>query len=103
MSKSILNTTKYICYRCGAYGCTEKHHILGGTANRKKSEEDGLWVYLCHSCHNEPPDGAHFSRKTAQWLHKAGQEAYEGKKIQDGMTPKEAREDFRKRYGKSYC
>jgi hypothetical protein len=75
---------------------------MGGTANRKKSEEDGLWVYLCRPCHNLPPDGAHFNRNTAQWLHKVGQEAYENKMIQEGMTPSEAREKFMKRYGKNY-
>jgi DNA-directed RNA polymerase subunit RPC12/RpoP len=99
--KSILNTTKYICYRCGRYGPTEAHHIFG-SYNRKKSTEDGLIVYLCHSCHNEPPNGAHFSKETREWLHKVGQETYEGRKIQMGMSPSEARESFMERYGKNY-
>ena len=101
MSKSILNTTKYVCYRCGVYGYTEAHHIFGA-ANRKKSEEDGLVVNLCRPCHNLPPDGAHFNRKTAQWLHKVGQEAYEAEQIKNGLSPSEARERFMKRYGKNY-
>ena len=99
---SILNTTKYICYRCGRYGPKEKHHLFSGTANRRLSEEDGLWVYLCHSCHNEPPYGAHFNKETMEWLHKAGQETYEGRKIQEGMSPGEARESFMERYGRNY-
>ena len=49
----------------------EKHHIFGA-ANRKKSEKYGLTVDLCHWCHNEPPDGAHFSAATAQALHEYG-------------------------------
>lgn len=102
MSESILNTTKHICYRCGIYGPTERHHIFGGTANRKLSEEDGLWIYLCPSCHNQPPYGAHFNKATMAWLHMIGQEAYEGKMIQDGLTPSEARERFMRRYGKNY-
>lgn len=102
MSKSILNTQKYICYRCGRYGPTEKHHIMSGTANRRLAEEDGLYVYLCHTCHNEPPNGVHFNRNTMDWLHKVGQEAYEGKMIQEGFSPSEARERFMKRYGKNW-
>lgn len=96
--KSILNTQKYICYRCGRYGPTEKHHIMSGTANRRLAEEDGLYVYLCHSCHNEPPDGVHFNRNTMEWLRKEGQRAYE--KAQE--TPEEARKKFMERYGKNY-
>lgn len=102
MSKSILNTKKHICYRCGKYGQTERHHLIGGTANRKLSEEDGLWVYLCRECHNLPPDGAHYNRNTMDWLHKVGQEAYEAEQIKNGLSPKEAREKFMKRYGKNW-
>lgn len=102
MAKSILNTTKYVCYRCGVYGYTERHHLMGGTANRKKSEEDGLWLYLCPRCHNQPPEGAHFNKQTMNWLHKIGQEAWEGDQIQKGLSPAEAREKFMKRYGKNY-
>lgn len=102
MSKSILNTQKYICYRCGKYGQTEKHHVMSGTANRRLSEEDGLYVYLCHTCHNEPPNGVHFNKKTMDWLRNKGQRAYECKMIQEGMSPSEAREMFMKRYGKNY-
>lgn len=101
MSASIINTTKYICYRCGRYCPTEKHHIFGAS-NRKWSEADGLWVYLCADCHNRPPYGAHFNRGTAEWLHRVGQEAYEGKMIQNGLSPTEARTRFMKRYGKNY-
>ena len=101
MHKSILNTQKYVCFRCGAYGYTEVHHIFG-SYNRKKSTEDGLVVNLCRECHNLPPDGAHYNRNTMDWLHKVGQEAYEGKMIQEGLSPSEAREKFMKRYGKNY-
>ena len=101
MSKSLLLTTKNICFRCGKYYPTEKHHIFGG-ANRKLSEEDGLYVYLCRPCHNLPPEGAHFNKATADWLHKVGQEAYEGKMIQEGLSPTEARTRFMRRYGRNY-
>lgn len=47
------------CYFCGATQRLEKHHIFGGSL-RKKSEQYGLTVTLCHDCHNEPPHGVHF-------------------------------------------
>lgn len=102
MSDSKLITQKGICYRCGRYGVTEKHHIMQGVANRKLSEEDGLYVYLCHSCHNEPPDGAHFSKITMGWLHRIGQRAFEDELIENGASPDEARQRFMERYGKNY-
>lgn len=85
---------------CRRYGPTEVHHIFGGTANRRLSEEDGLWVYLCPSCHNRPPDGVHFNKKNMEWLHRTGQTAYELNR--SDLTAEEAREKFMERYGKNY-
>lgn len=99
MSK--INTQKGICYRCGRYCPTEKHHIFGA-ANRDHSEEDKLFVYLCHSCHNEPPDGVHFNKVAMEWLHRMGQRAYEDDLMEKGVYPAEARESFIERYGKNY-
>ena len=39
----------------------ESHHVYNGNPNRKLSEQYGLKVYLCHYCHNEPPNGVHFN------------------------------------------
>lgn len=102
MKQSKLNTQKGVCFRCGAHGQTELHHLLHGTANRRLAEEDGLFVYLCPDCHNRPPYGAHFNRKTDRWLQRLGQAAYEQTKIEEGYTAEEAREMFMKRYGKNY-
>lgn len=102
MSKSILDTQKGKCFRCGRYTITERHHIFGGVANRRLSEQDGLWVYLCTGCHNIPPNGVHFNPKTALWLHRIGQEAYEKKMAQNGLSADEARQAFMQRYGKNY-
>lgn len=101
MKGCIDSDTKGICYRCGRQGQTEKHHIFGG-ANRKLSEKYGLTVHLCHHCHNEPPDGAHFSKETADWLHRIGQQAFEVNRYKDGSTWEEAREEFMDIFGKNY-
>ena len=102
MSKSLLKTQKGICFRCGRYGITERHHIMQGVANRKLSEQDGLWVYLCPYCHNIPPRGVHFDAQAMKRLRQVGQKAYEEKMAQNGLNEAEAREAFMKRYGKNY-
>lgn len=102
MSKSLLDTQKGKCFRCGRYTITERHHIFGGVANRRLSEQDGLWVYLCTGCHNIPPNGVHFNPQTALWLHRIGQEAYEKKMAENGLNAEEARRAFMQRYGKNY-
>jgi hypothetical protein len=41
----------------------DKHHIIFGTANRRKSEKYGLWCYVCRERHHvygpESPHGNH--------------------------------------------
>lgn len=48
--KSLFVTKKEQCYICNVITNTELHHIIFGK-NRKKADEDGLTVYLCHNCH----------------------------------------------------
>ena len=91
----------HTCYLCGRITYTERHHMFPG-ANRKFADQDGLVVNLCHACHNEPPNGAHFNRETMLYLKRQGQTWYEEKKIAEGMSPEEARKSFMQRYGKNY-
>lgn len=86
-----------VCFICGRNrhaGGIERHHIFGG-ANRKLSEKYGLVVDLCHYCHNEPPYGVHYNAKTAEYLHRYGQE--KAMKEQDWTA-----EEFKKIFGKNY-
>lgn len=62
-------------YFSGKVGWLEKHHIFGGS-NRKWSEKYGLWVWLTHDEHNEPPKGVHFNREVRRELQKQGQLAF---------------------------
>ena len=50
--KSILQNDNEVCYLCKKYGATDTHHVCNGTANRKKSEEDGLKIRVHRVCHN---------------------------------------------------
>ena len=62
-------------------------------ANREKSEEYGLTVYLCPDCHLYGERAAHINKETAALLHKIGQQAFE-KTYPD--------KNFREIFGKNY-
>ena len=89
--KSAVTDEMNRCFMCGSYRNIEMHHIFGGP-DRKLSDQFGLVVPLCHSCHNEPPNGAHFNAETAQWLHEVGQRAFE----MEGHTREEFLETFKR-------
>lgn len=82
------------CAICGSTQWIECHHIFGG-ALRKKSEKYGLVIDLCHYCHNEPPDGAHFNKSTMLRLHQYGQ--LKAMREQNWTI-----EDFRREFYKNY-
>ena len=73
--RSIISNEK-ACYFCGSTNWLEYHHIFNGS-NRKHSTKYGLGVYLCHWCHNEPPNGVHQNKERREHLQKIGQEAFE--------------------------
>mgnify|MGYP006912864981 CR=1 FL=1 len=75
MAKSILSTERK-CYLCGSQQMIEEHHIYSG-ALRKISEKHGFKVYLCHYCHNEPPNGVHFCKERNLLLKRQCQREYE--------------------------
>ena len=86
--------TEHNCFLCGRADCLEKHHIFGAS-NRKNSEKYGLTVYLCHWCHNEPPDGVHFNRANMDKLQKEVQ-------LIAMKHYNWTEEDFRRIFGRSY-
>lgn len=95
MSKSIIKGNfKGTCYLCRRCTITENHHVFGG-ANRKKADKEGLTVYLCHYCHNEPPNGVHFNRERNIRLKQIGQKTWM-------EHYNKTVEDFIKHYGKNY-
>ena len=92
--KSIITEEKK-CYICGSRVCLESHHVFSGVANRKKSEEYGLKVPLCHWCHNEPPNGVHHNKAVREKLQRTVQEIAMN---HYGWTT----EEFIKIFGKNY-
>lgn len=89
--ESIMQAVKE-CYITGRTDWLEKHHVFGG-ANRKNSEKYGLWVWLNHYHHNEPPFGVHHNIRAMRKLQDAGQRAFEAR------FPDES---FMKIFGRNY-
>ena len=56
----------------------DKHHVIYGTANRRLSDQTGLWVYLCKKHHNEDHGAfaVHFNRSVREELCRDAQRAY---------------------------
>lgn len=92
MSRSLLSTEK-VCYICGSPAVI-RHHVFGGTANRRLSEKHGCWVYLCPHHHNMSNEGVHFDRELDLQIKRACQSRWEA--VNGG------REDFIRVFGKSY-
>lgn len=70
------------CYLTGATTGLHKHHIFGG-ANRKLSEQYGLYVYLIPEYHNMSDKGVHFNREFALELKRYGQAKFEQEHSRD--------------------
>lgn len=84
------------CYICYSQNNIHKHHIFKGIRNRKKAEEDGLWVYLCYN-HHEGTNGVHGKNghELDEKLKKLSQSKWQ-------QVNNKSKEDFIKRYGRNY-
>ena len=92
--KSIVQT-KNECYKCHKTYGLHRHEIFYGTANRKKSIEDGLTVKLCGIHHNLSNEGVHFDNEFDLQLKRLGQIIWE-------EYYHKTTDDFIVRYGKNY-
>lgn len=72
---SIIQTEKR-CFLCYRKTCLERHHIFAGVANRRISEREGLWIWLCADCHRGT-EGAQYDKETNLFLKRLAQQAYE--------------------------
>lgn len=61
------------CELCGrTTDRIERHHLIGGTANRRLSEKYGLVMYLCRECHRL----AHEDKGTYILLHRMAERTF---------------------------
>ena len=93
MTLSILSN-KPCCYVCGTTNNLHRHHCIYGTANRRLSDQYGLWVYLCAYHHNMSDHGVHFDKNLDLRLKQEAQNAWEERYG--------TRQDFINVFGKSY-
>ena len=73
--RSILQDEKR-CWFCGRQTGLECHHIFGGVANRRISEQYGLKVWLCHD-HHTGVNGAQYNPELNRQLKMEAQIAIE--------------------------
>lgn len=91
MAKSIMQDEKR-CWFCGREFGLERHHVMGGTANRKLSEKYGLTVWLCHE-HHTGTNGAQYNALIGKQLKMDAQYAFERT---------HSRSEWMKIFGKNY-
>lgn len=73
---------------------SHKHHVFQN-ANRKRSERDGLFIYLTPEMHNMSDKGIHFNQPFMEYAHYKGQLAWM-------QYYKKTKEEFIEEYGKNY-
>lgn len=98
--KSILhNKDDRTCFLCKLNGDhstknnLQEHHVFYGTANRKKSEQYGLKVYLCLEHHTQGAQSVHHNQNNSEILKMIGQ-----KKFEETHT----REEFIREFGRNW-
>lgn len=92
---SIITKDLEHCIECGRSN-VEKHEVFFGTANRRLSIEDGLVIPLCKAKHHAGNlIGIHKDQELNEKWKKIAQETWQE---YYGRT----KEDFIKRYGRSY-
>lgn len=92
--KSIIKESKS-CFFCGSERQLERHHCMKAQ-NRKRAEQQGLWVWLCMDCHRGTY-GVHgkYGHEKDVALKKAAEYAWL-------KTYNKTIEDWIKEYGKNW-
>ena len=102
MKDSIIVNMKYVDYDIiSGTPNVERHHCLSGP-DRKKADEDGLWVPLTPKHHSEGKISAHQSIEVQRLLQIIAQLSYELNEVSQGLSVEDARKKFFDRYKKFY-
>ena len=70
-------------------------HEVFGAANRQKSIEDGLVIFLTPDMHNMSNNGIHFNKRFSEYAKKIAQKRWM-------EFYNKTKDDFIRRYGRSY-
>ena len=100
----IPQSTETQCYFCGKKFGLCRHHCLHGRGIRKLAEEDGLWIWICDSCHNMTNESVHLDpeHKKDKFLQHLAQETLIKQYMKQGYPEDVAREMFLSRYGRFF-
>jgi len=98
---SIIQTRK-ACYVCGASDKLHCHHVFYGTANRKKSDEDGMVIYLCPAHHNLSSAGIHFNKNLDNKVKQQAEKIWIQNYTAESSSKEERIKAFIERYGRNY-
>lgn len=90
------------CEICGNRYAEDTHHLIYGRGLRKLADEDKLTLKVCGECHKGGNDSIHGNTAAGQLSKMVGQAMWESRAIANGKTQEQAREEFMKRYGRSW-
>lgn len=99
---SILSDTLDRCYLCGSSDRLALHEAFGGTANRKKSKEDGLIFPLCGPHHNLGTFSVHNNKDLDLKLKRYAEKIWLIKYTHEDLPIEDRIQKFIDRYGKNY-
>lgn len=100
--KAFITDYQNYCLLCGKPK-DASHHLIFGTSHRRLADEDAIYIPICNSCHNMHGIESIHGNPTSSRLSKLlGQALWELNYVASEKEIKNAREQFRKRYGKSY-
>lgn len=81
------------------------HHWIFGNGKRELADQDNIYDSVCNNCHTlayRTTDRIHDNVAAEKLSKMLGQILWEKHQVAAGLTEIKAREEFIKRYGKSY-
>lgn len=89
------------CFICGTDQRICLHEVEHGTANRKKSKEDGLILPLCFE-HHQGNTGVHNNSELDEYFKKQSEKIWIEKYVDHELSPEEKIQKYIDRYGKNW-
>jgi len=93
---------KKACFVCGTTNDLHLHHIFYGTANRKKSDEDKMTIFLCANHHNMSNAGIHFNKALDEKVKQQAEKIWISTYASDIEGEDAKIKAFIKRFGRNY-
>lgn len=104
-SKVIQPAYEGYCAMCGRPVFGAVHHLVFGRGMRAQADADGLFFPICNDCHTigAKTERIHDNSAAEKLSKMFGQAIFERNHIAEtGCTIDEAKEEFRRRYGRAY-